>query len=93
MRHAEGCALRGADAARALTVGAYLGRCAGGAARTLTVGAGLNTADGDLLLAAEGGLLKAHVELDSYVIALARRVRVAACAASAKAEYVAGQMK
>ena len=87
LRHTEGGALRRADAAGALTVGADLRRRPRRAAVALAVRALLDAADGDFLLATESGLLKADVELNAYVVALARRVRVAARAA-AEAEYV-----
>ena len=87
LRHTEGSALRRADAAGALAVGADLRRRPRRAAVALAVRALLDAAYGDFLLAAEGGLLEADVELNAYVVALARRVRVAARAA-AEAEYV-----
>ena len=89
LHHAEGSALRRAHGARALAVGADLGRRAGLAARALAVGAGLHAADCHFLLAAEGRLLKAYADAGAYVVAPARGVGIGALAAPAEAEYVA----
>ena len=85
---AKGGALGGADGAAALAVRADLRRGARLAAAALAVGALLHPGHGDVLLAAEGGLLKAYVHGGADAITLAGGVGVSG-AAAAKAEDIA----
>ena len=86
LRHAERRALGGAHLAAALAVGADLGGGPRGAAGAVAFGALFHLADGDVLLAAEGGLLEADVHGNAEVLAPARGVGVGPRGAAAEAE-------
>ena len=90
LHHAERGALRGVHAAGALAVRADLRRGAGGAAGALAVRALLDTADVDLLLAAERRLFKGDVQAHAQIVAPARAAALGLpAAAEAAAEDIA----
>jgi hypothetical protein len=93
LHHAEGGALRRADAAGAVAVRADLGRRAGRAARAVAVRALLHLGDVYLLLAAEGRLLKADGDRGAQALAAFRAAALRRAAAETKdvaqvAEYI-----
>ena len=98
LHHAEGGALRSADAAGAVAVRADLGRSAGRAARAVAVRALLHLGDVDLLLAAEGRLLKADGDRGAQALAAFWAAALRRAAAETKdvakiAEYISKAAK
>lgn len=94
LHHAKGGALLADDKAASAAVRAGLGAAAGGTAGAVTLGALLLTGDGNVLLAAVHGLVKAQGDAHPDVLTLAGGVgicltRRAAEAAKAAAEDIA----
>ncbi len=87
----EGCALLTDDIAAAAAVRAGLGAGAGCAAGAMALGAFLLTGDGDVLLAAMGGLVKTQGDPHTDVLALAGCIGVRPAGRAAKTAEAAAE--
>ncbi len=91
LHHAKGGALLAHHIAAAAAVRAGLGAAAGGAAGAVALGALLLAGDGDVLLAAVHGLVKAQGDPHADVLALAGGVGVGLTGRTAKAAETAAE--